>query len=123
MPSLSGIVTRFANDDIVYWQLNGNNDRGKPVYAIPIDRKVRWEDKLTEVLTADGRKVISSSYLLSALALVPGSLVWLGTIADWEASAFYPNLPVFDQGAREVLVVHRTPGLPQLPGNVYEAYT
>lgn len=122
MPSLFNIVSRFTGQDIVYWEKNDDNASGKPMYALPINRKARWEDRFTEIILPDGRTVIAMAYILSAYSLVVGSLVWKGTLASWQAAAFYPNIPTVNQGGFEIIKVNTTPGIAQLPGEVYEAY-
>lgn len=122
MPSLSSIVRRFTGQDILYWEHDGDNPSGKPLYKIPVPLKVRWEDKFTEILLDDGRTVLSKGYLLCADFLVKGSIVWKGTLAAWEASSYYPSIPTVNQGGCEVMKTNTTPGITQLPGNVYESY-
>lgn len=122
MPSLSSIVERFTNQDIVYWEHDGDNASGKPSYKTPITLKVRWEDRFQEILTRDGRTVLSKGYILAADRLVEGSIIWQGTLLTWAAQSYYPSIPTVNQGGSEVMVTNTTPGIPQLPGNVYESY-
>lgn len=122
MPSLSGILSRFTKDAIVYWKKTGDDAFSKPIYAIPVQVMVRWEDKQVEIVTADGRKIMSKSYMLLSSEITLGSWVWLGRLTDWQASSFYPSIPTNLQGGREVIKVQRSPGIPQLPGNVFEVF-
>lgn len=122
MPSLSNIVRRFTDDNILYWEKDGDDPFGKPLFKAPVPLKVRWEDKIVEVVTFDGRTVLAKAYILSADELKVGSIIWKGTIASWGASAYYPLMPTVNQGGFEVIVSNITPGIKQLPGKVYESY-
>lgn len=130
MPNLASIVSRFTDQTILYWEKETLPDGfSKPAFKTPVSLLVRWEDKLQEIVLPDGRKILSRGYILCSTIMVPGSLVWRGTtlgkqdrIADWTTQEFYPTIPTVNQGAREVLIVNSTPGMRQLPGNVYEIY-
>ena len=124
MPSLFNIVSRFTDDDVVYWEKDPTRDDpfGKPMYLPPINRKLRWEDTFIEIIMDDGRKVLAKAYLLSAYSLSTGDIVWKGTLATWQASSIYPLIPKMNQGGYEIIKVNNTPGIAQLPGNVFEAY-
>lgn len=122
MPTLSGIIKRFAKQPFMYWEKTGENQFSKPLYATGVELKCRWEDRQREVITKDGRVVLAKGYLLLDTVLTPGSLVWKGSLAEWQAASFFPKIPTQLQGAYELVVVNSTPGLPQLPGIVCEAY-
>lgn len=132
MPNIAGILILFCNQPMLYWPNFSNNPEGKPKYnaSAPTPLLVRWEDKETEIITSDGRKVISHSYILLGTPMVLGSLVWLcpnattlpQALSDWQVQSYFPSLPTVNQGAREVKKINKTPGIPQFPGAVYEAY-
>jgi hypothetical protein len=132
MPNIAGVLARFTDDTILYWQKTGDNNSGIPAYAEPVPISVRWEAKQKEIVTPQGRQVLTKAYLISGTELVPGSLVYLGpTIPhsaanvrlDWEKTASYPALPTVNEGGLEVLICNRTPGIRRgFPGNVFEVY-
>ena len=112
---------------MVYWARNGNDGFGKPAYLPPVNVQIRWEDKLQEILLADGRKVIAKAYILSTTELVPGSLVLLAPLqtADslvwYQTQPFYPGYPTFNQGGRELLKVNTTPDI-RAVSVIFESY-
>lgn len=122
MPNLSSIVRRFADQDILYWEKTGSDSFGQPVYATAQPLRARWEDKQQEIVLPDNRKVISKGYVLLTPRLLVGSLVWWGSLADWQAQPYYPSIPTVNQGARELIMINTTPGIRQLKGEVNEAY-
>lgn len=123
MPNLASIVRRvFLHQTLVYWAKLDSDTYGKPtVYATPVELSCRWEDKQQEIITPDGRKVLSKGYLLMVDKLVVGSLVFLGTLTDVEALPTFPTPPTVLQGGREVLLVKTTPDLNN-HSNIYENY-
>ena len=113
---------------MLYWQKSGSDSFGKPIYADPTNpvvMAVRWEDKQQEIITADGRKVMTKGYLLLASNVAVGSLVFLGggkdPKTDWTNLPTYPNVPTVLQGGREILLVNATPDIKN-QGTIYEAY-
>lgn len=128
MPFLKRILKKFSRQTMLYWQKTGDGDDGKPVYGDPNNPeplKVRWEDKVTEVILLDGRPVNSSAYILSSVVVIPGSLVYLGDGKDpltgWKTQPTWPDLPTNNQGAREVLTCKTTPDL-KAQEYLYEVY-
>lgn len=130
MPSLPAVVNRyFLNQTLAYWQKIGSDPTGKPVYGQPVQLNCRWEDRQQEIITADGRRVMSKGYLLLTTYLAPGSLVYLnstanGALADYQALVpTYPVPPTVLQGGREVLMTKSTPeAVRKPPGFIYETY-
>ena len=121
MPSIESVVLRFTNQILVYWQRNDTGLYGQANYFDPVEIAVRWEDIQKEIVTADGRKVMSKGYLLLASPVTVGSLVWLGQLTDWMALPTYPAIPTQNQGSREVMLVKSTPDL-KAQGFVNEAW-
>jgi hypothetical protein len=121
MPSITGVLAKFTNQNLVYWQKTGADTFGKPTYADPVEIRCRWEDRRSERLRPDGRFVATTAYILIGVPLIVGSLVFLGTLADWQALPTYPNLPTNLQGGREVMDLKTTPDI-KAQGNVYEAF-
>lgn len=122
MPTLASIINRFADTDILYFAPNeGGDSFGKPNHVRPIALKVRWEEKQQEILLPDGRKVLTMGYVLLSTKLVASAIIWKGTMAQWTQS-YAPERPTKAQGGMEIVYVRDTPGIRQLPGNVYEVY-
>lgn len=123
MPNLAAIVKRiFLKQDLLYWEKVGESDKGLPILAdTPLPLKCRWEDRVQEILTPQGRKAISHAYLLMIDKLVIGSLIFQGTMADWQATSTYPAKPTFGQGGNEVLHTDTTPDVKN-KSTIYEVY-
>lgn len=126
MPSITNVVRRFTKQKLVYWQKTGSDKYGKPAYASPVEYDCRWEDKQTEVMLDDGRKVLSKGYILLTVPILVGSWVFLGAMTDWQAlsSATLPTrplVPTVGQGGREVILLKSTPDLKAF-STVYEAF-
>jgi hypothetical protein len=121
MPSLTSVINRFANQQMVYWQKTGSDSYGKPAYASPVQVPVRWEDRINESIMPDGRRVLYRNYILIATPLVVGSWVFLGTLQDLQNIPGYPNPPTNNQGGREIKEVNITPDI-KAQSYVYEAY-
>ncbi len=129
MPSLASVIARFTNQRMVYWEKSGSDSYSKPAYKPGVEIAVRWEDVQNEVLTPDGRKVVSMGYILLAVPVLVGSLVLLGprpatagtALAAWYKLKSYPGVPTVGEGAREIIKVNGTPDIKAV-SDVYEAY-
>lgn len=121
MPTITSVLARFTNQKMIYWQKIGSDPFGKPVYALPVQINIRWEDKQQEIILPDGRKVLSKGYIILAQTIVVGSLVFLGLLTDWQAMPTYPALPTVNQGGREVLLVKTTPDIKAI-SYIYEVF-
>lgn len=69
----SGIVTRDAS--------------GRPTFNAAVGIKVRWEDKINQIVNDKGEDVVSTAIVYVDRAMVPGDVLWLGNVADANASA------------------------------------
>lgn len=122
MAFVKRILRRFQRQTLVYWQVADSNPQGQPTYSAPVQLPCRWENKTKELVLPGGRKVNSSGYVLMGQSLTPGSLIFLGTLADVAKITTYPEQPLTNnQGAREVLIVHDTPDL-NAEEHLYEVY-
>lgn len=122
MPKISNIVKKFAKNDFVYWETTVPGTYGRAAtFKDPIQAKCRWEEKVSQVVTDDGRTVVNSVYLLLTRKLVPGSLIMKGTIDQWKALPGYPDRPTPDQGGFEVLACRPTEDF-KGTDVIYEAY-
>lgn len=122
MPFLNKILRKFAKEKAVWFQKQDTKPDGTTYYkAANEEIRVRWEDKEQEVVAEDGRTVTSTAYVLTSSAVRRGDLLWYGTLAALRDLPTYPKTPSVGQGAREVLVVKRTPDL-NAQQFLYEVY-
>lgn len=114
---------------MVYLEKTGDSQGSRPTYVPTSDPPVltcRWEDKAQEIILPFGRVVKSSAYILSAVPVTLGSLLFLNPkgvkdLTTWKALPTYPNVPTAQQGAFEVLLCKATPDL-QGDERLYEIY-
>ena len=121
MANLAAILSRFTKQSLVYWRRDGVDGYGKTTYKDPVELKCRVEQKAQELVTADGRRVISKGYLLLASSIEVGGLVYVGTIAQWKLTPSYPDPPSVNDGGSEIMIVAATPDI-NAQSFVYEAY-
>lgn len=100
---LSLLASKFTNQTLVYWEKDGSDIHGKPKYRDPVELACNWQDIQKEIIKADGRIVLSHAYLLLETPILNGSLVMLGTLADWQALPTKTGTPTVNQGGREVI--------------------
>lgn len=100
---------KYTNQDYVYWEKSGVDGSGGPVYKQPVQLRCRWDTRIEEVQLSDGRSVISNSHLIVLQLLKVGSIVFLGTLADWRRLPSYPKVPTNAQGGYEVFLAYHTP--------------
>lgn len=103
-------IEKYLHQTLVYWRRTGGTATS-PMHAQPVEIKCRWEDANTEVIEPRGRTVISNSHIYTAVDMVEGSWVFLGTLAQWRQLPGYPKLPDFNQGGRELTRSMRTPDI------------
>lgn len=123
MAFIKRILKKFQKQTLVYWQKMDSDGFGQPTYANPIQLPCRWESEDQEIVLPDKRKVVAHGYLLMSQYLTPGSIVFLGTLAQVNALPTIPErvVPTFNQGGREVLKCDTTPDL-QAVEYLYEVY-
>ena len=122
MATLARIVRRvFLKQTLTYWQKNGSDEFGKPLFDAGVELKCRWEDRPQEVILPDGRKVLSKTYILMADDLLAGSVIFLGTIAQYNALQVAPDPPTQNQGGQEVMLSKKTPDIKN-KSTIYEVY-
>ena len=97
------LSSKFTNQTLVYWEKDGSDIYGKPQYKDPVEMACNWQDEQREIIKADGRTVLSRAYLLLESPVVDGSLVMLGSLADWQALPTRTGTPTVNQGGREVI--------------------
>lgn len=121
MPSIARVVDKFAKQKMVLWSKIGNDPNGRPIYATPTEVFIRWEECFRQRVDAAGRLYHSTAMLLLAVPMKVGDLVFLGTLATWQAMPTYPALPTVNQGGQEIKQVDTTPDL-KAQSYIYQAY-
>lgn len=97
------LASKFTNQTLVYWEKSGSDIYGKPQYKDPVELACNWQDVQKEIIKADGRTVLSHAYLLLSGPVVEGSLVFEGTLSDWQLLPTKTKTPTVNQGGREVI--------------------
>lgn len=84
------IETAWRYQQAVYWPVMTRlgrivtDSRGRPrVQTDPIELDVRWEDKESQALDADGNVVRIDATVVVDRRIHPGSLMRKGELADW----------------------------------------
>jgi len=75
----------------VLWPFSDFDDHGRYTVAAPVDIKVRWEETRREIRKPDGVLVSIESTAYVDRAIVPNSLMWLGTIANLPSTSLFPD--------------------------------
>lgn len=103
-------IAKYCRQPMLYWEKLASSTAGKPVYSVnPVSMLVRWSDEMVEVITPQGRTVMSNSNIMAATEMKVGSIVFLGTVADWRKLPTYPARPSPVQGGREIILTGHIP--------------
>lgn len=103
-------IDQFLQQKLVLWERTGSGVSGEALFAQPVELDCRWDDAQQQVMV-DGRVVISSAMIMSAVRLPVGSVVRLGTLAEWQALSIFPKTPIKKYGGFEVMRSDHTPDL------------
>jgi len=91
----------------VYWKRTGVDSNGVPVFAVPRELRVRWEDVNEAVLTSAAESVVSSARVFLGEDIQEGDVLRKGTLAETaDAARPFNNDLVF-----EVMVFSKVPTL------------
>jgi len=91
--------------DCVLWAFSDFDDRGRYTVSAPIDIKVRWEETRREIRKPDGVLVAIEATAYVDRAIVPNSLMWLGTVAT------LPETSIFSDGVKQVVTYEDDPDI------------
>lgn len=80
MPSLE---TKDRRQAALLFARTGSDDYGEPTVAEPIEIRVRWNTKRTEVQDANGSTIALDAVVVVDRVISIGSRMWLGEEADW----------------------------------------
>lgn len=77
------IETFERNEKAVYWKFLRRDRTGQPVFDIPRELNVRWQQQT--ILTTDrfGQEIVFNAQAVVGEDLVKESLLWLGTLSEW----------------------------------------
>jgi hypothetical protein len=95
------------HDDAVYYRYLGEDRRGKPRLASPVDIKVRWIQGKADVMDALGNLVSVEALVVTNQDLTMHSILRQGTIADGVGT----GTALDDDDVMQVSVVNKVPSL------------
>jgi len=72
--------------DVVLWPRSGQAADGDWAVGSPVDIKARWNQGRRQGTDPEGNTVALDGDLVLDQAVMVGSLVWLGTLADWNST-------------------------------------
>lgn len=90
----------------LYWAVNGFDNYGNPKVDSRVELSVRWEEVDTETLDALGNTVRVDASVVVDRDIAPGSVMWLGAIADIAGTAESPGVDL-----RTVVSFKKTPDI------------
>lgn len=67
----------------VLWMASGTDDYGQPKTVAPVEIRVRWITKRTQVNDPQGNAVSLDATAVVDRKISPGSVMWLGEYADF----------------------------------------
>lgn len=83
MPALETID---LHQRAVLWTKAGDDIEGRPLVMAPVEIACRWERGAREGLKKDGTLVRLDAFVVVAQDVVPDSILWEGTLAEWNAT-------------------------------------
>lgn len=80
-------------DDAVLWSFAGHSPTGEPKVSTPIQIECRWMWKKTQATDATGNTVMLDATVIVDREIDDGSILWLGTLDQWEDSGSEESNP------------------------------
>lgn len=80
MPSLE---VKDCKQRAVLWAFSGYGDDGQHRFTTPVEIRVRWTDKQSQVVDKDGNNVALDATVVVLQDVAIGSLMWKGKLTDW----------------------------------------
>lgn len=99
---MPAIETDCRLQDAVLWSAAGHDSYGAFTVSSPVAIKVRWESGQREALDPQGNTIALDSTVVVDRDVVPGSILWLGKLAD---------LPSPVTNLRQVVDFRKTPDI------------
>ena len=106
MSIFASLMRKVLSEQAVYWQFNGHDGYGKPIFSGPVQFKCRWEDVQEQFLDWKGAEQISKSKVYTDRDMLVGSVLWLGLIGDLVSSD-----PLKNPGAGVIQAFSKVPDL------------
>ncbi len=75
----------------VLWPFVDFDDHGRYTVGTPIDIVVRWEETRREIRKPDGVLVAIEATAYVDRAIVPDSIMWLGTVVALPGGSIFPD--------------------------------
>ena len=95
-----GIITKVLRQDAIYWAPAAVTDgRGDRKFEAPIAVRCRWDGKSTERNDSQGSRFLASASVMLDRDVVPGGVLYLGTIDGFSTIGGDPMDPLSTQGA------------------------
>lgn len=89
----------------VYWETDSNNEFGEETFKAPVEIRCQWNDFVQEIIDWKGIHTVSNSQIMVPSALVPGSFMLYGRLAD----VLTPSTPREIVGIARILRCNRIP--------------
>lgn len=114
------LITKVQKEYLTYWAPldpeNPTNEYGETVFAVPVEMTCRWDDKVQEIIQADGTVVHGKVQLITQEKLQVGGIVVRGRLE----TVTYMVDPRLNPEAYKVMVVMETPTI-SYRARLYEA--
>lgn len=93
----------------VLFPRTGTDRYGQPTTGSAVEIPCRWKTERREVVTSTGDTIGLDATVTVDRKIAIGSLMWLGTLKDWNASGSSPGIS--DTELHEVKVYDETPDI------------
>jgi len=77
-----GYPSRYLNQKAVLWAASGTDESGSVTVSAAVEINVRWEEKQSQVLDAQGQVVAVDITVVIDQDIAVNSLLWLGAKED-----------------------------------------
>lgn len=78
-------------DDAILWVFAGRDAYNEPTVSSPVEVRLRWDDKSSEVIAPDGTVVKADATVITSRDVPIGSILWKGTLEDIPGTSFTPT--------------------------------
>lgn len=114
---MSKLIQKCQKETLVYWPPCEANAYGENQWQAPVEMTCRWDDKMQEIQTPRGTRVVSRIELITQSLLHVDGYVYRGSLADLTR----PDDPTCNPGAYQILKAAETPTL-NYRRRLYEAW-
>lgn len=108
------IETSNRYNTVVLCEKSGTDEYNNSTRLAPVEIQVRWEENQGEMLLPDGSTIAVDAYAAVNQNIPNGSILWLGTLADWVGTGSGSSDPQVD--LMEVVGQRK---VPDVKGRVY----